>query len=157
MYPFLIAPFLMQSRKQILKCSSEVWKNTISHGPSPAWGFKSDWVVQYESHRMSPSEVICRCTSAEHSALHHTGGKQGFTHLLDIREQQRDHSVCYLLCSSKGWHNGGSIKHKENSQLSWVARTLWKDLVHRKKSVVQTSGQVDIWKAHMPSLKPPKS
>lgn len=82
--------------------------------------------------------------------FHHTGGKQSFTYLLDIREQQRDHSVCYLLCSSKSWHNGGSIKHKENSQLSWVAGRLWKDLDHRKKkikSAVQTSGQVEmhIW------------
>lgn len=57
-----------------------------------------------------------------------------FTYLLNVREQQRDHSVCYLLCSSKSWHNGGSIKHKENSQLSGVAGTLWKDLDHRKKN-----------------------
>lgn len=99
------------------------------------------------SYRMSFLDVTCRCTSADPSTLHHTGGKESFTHLLDIREQQRDHSVCYLLCSSKSWHNGGSIKHKENSQLSWVAGTLWKDLDHRKILVVQTSRQMEmhIW------------
>lgn len=61
-------------------------------------------------------------------------GKQSFTYLLDVRKQHRDYTVCYLLCSSKSWYNGGSIKHKKNSQLSRVARTLWKDLDHRKIS-----------------------
>lgn len=61
-------------------------------------------------------------------------GKQSFVYLLDVREQHRDYSVCYLLCGSKSWHNGGGIKHKKNSQLSCVARTFWKDLDHRKIS-----------------------
>lgn len=61
-------------------------------------------------------------------------GKQSFMYLLDVRKQHRDYTVCYLLCSSKSWYNGGSIKHKKNSQLSRVARTLWKDLDHRKIS-----------------------
>lgn len=133
----------MQSSKQLLNCSSEMWKNIIS---LTCLRFQT----RLSGTVCTTQDVSLGCYLQMHicrTCLHHTGGKQSFTYLLDIRQQQRDHSVCYLLCSSKSWHNGGSIKHKENSQLSWVAGTLWKDLDHRKKSVVQTSGQVEmhIW------------